>query len=76
VNGEVHLLINTPLGKHSQQDDYTMRQAAVAHRVPYTTTMSAANAACDAILALRFRSLSVNSLQEWHEQTRKFEGVR
>jgi carbamoyl-phosphate synthase large subunit len=76
VNGEVHLLINTPLGKHSQQDDYTMRQAAVAHRVPYTTTMSAANAACDAILALRFRSLSVNSLQEWHEQTRKFEQVR
>jgi carbamoyl-phosphate synthase large subunit len=76
VNGDVHLLINTPLGKHSQQDDYTMRQAAVAHRVPYTTTMSAANAACDAILALRFRSLSVCSLQEWHEQTRKFEGVR
>ncbi len=76
VNGEVHLLINTPLGKHSQQDDYTMRQAAVAHRVPYTTTMSAANAACDAILALRFRSLSVSSLQEWHEQTRKFEQVR
>jgi carbamoyl-phosphate synthase large subunit len=76
VNGEVHLLINTPLGKHSQQDDYTMRQAAVAHRVPYTTTMSAANAACDAILALRFRSLTVHPLQEWHEQARKFEGVR
>jgi carbamoyl-phosphate synthase large subunit len=71
VNGDVHLLINTPLGKHSQQDDYTMRQAAVAHRVPYTTTMSAANAACDAILALRFRSLTVTALQEWHEQTRK-----
>jgi carbamoyl-phosphate synthase large subunit len=71
VNGEVHLLINTPLGKHAQQDDYTMRQAAVAHRVPYTTTMSAANAACDAILALRFRSLSVSSLQEWHELARK-----
>jgi carbamoyl-phosphate synthase large subunit len=76
VNGEVHLLINTPLGKHSQQDDYTMRQAAVAHRVPYTTTMSAANAACDAILALRFRSLNVSSLQEWHEQANKSEGVR
>jgi len=71
VNGEVHLLINTPLGKHSQHDDYTMRQAAVAHRVPYTTTMSAANAATDAILALRFRSLSVEPLQEWHELARK-----
>jgi carbamoyl-phosphate synthase large subunit len=71
VNGDVHLLINTPLGKRSQQDDYTMRQAAVAHRVPYTTTMSAANAACDAILALRFRSLTVGALQDWHDLARK-----
>ncbi|HSJ65531.1 MAG TPA: carbamoyl-phosphate synthase large subunit [Gemmatimonadaceae bacterium] len=71
VNGQVQLLINTPLGKHAQRDDYTMRQAAVAHRVPYTTTMSAANAACDAILALRFRQPSVKSLQEWHEVARE-----
>ncbi|MEP6691816.1 MAG: carbamoyl-phosphate synthase large subunit, partial [Gemmatimonadaceae bacterium] len=66
VNGTVQLLINTPLGKHSQTDDYSMRQAAVAHRIPYTTTMSAASAACDAILALTFRAPTVCSLQEWH----------
>ena len=30
VNGEVQLLINTPLGKHAQRDDYTLRQAAIA----------------------------------------------
>jgi carbamoyl-phosphate synthase large subunit len=70
VNGEVQVLINTPLGKHSQHDDYTMRQAAVAHHVPYFTTLSAASAACDAILALRFRPPSVRSLQEWHELLR------
>jgi carbamoyl-phosphate synthase large subunit len=70
VNGQVQLLVNTPLGKHSQRDDYSMRQAAVAHRIPYTTTLSAANAACDAILSLRFRSLRVRSLQEWHELAR------
>jgi carbamoyl-phosphate synthase large subunit len=70
VNGQVQLLINTPLGKFSQRDDYTMRQAAVAHRIPYTTTLSAASAACDAILALRFRPPRVRSLQEWHELTR------
>jgi carbamoyl-phosphate synthase large subunit len=45
VNGEVGLLINTPLGKHAQVADYTLRQAAIARRVPYTTTLSAANAA-------------------------------
>jgi len=66
VNGEVQLLINTPFGKHAQRDDYTIRQAAIAHHVPYTTTLSAANAACDAILSLRSRTPEVRSLQEWH----------
>ncbi|HEY6059383.1 MAG TPA: carbamoyl-phosphate synthase large subunit [Gemmatimonadales bacterium] len=69
VSGEIQLLINTPLGKFTQQDDYAIRRAAIAHRVPYTTTMSAASAACDAIIALRSRRGSVRSLQEWHEST-------
>jgi carbamoyl-phosphate synthase large subunit len=66
VSGEIHLLINTPLGKFTQQDDYAIRRAALVHRVPYTTTMSAASAACDAIIALRSRTGSVRSLQAWH----------
>jgi carbamoyl-phosphate synthase large subunit len=66
LNGDVQLLINTPLGKESQRDDYTMRQAAIANHVAYTTTLSAANAACDAILSMRSRAPSVLSLQEWH----------
>ncbi|MGI8548901.1 MAG: carbamoyl-phosphate synthase large subunit [Gemmatimonadaceae bacterium] len=66
VNGDIQLLINTPLGKRAQTDDYSMRQAAIAHRVPYTTTLSAANAACDAVLSVRSRPVSVTSLQEWH----------
>ncbi|MGH7702023.1 MAG: hypothetical protein ACREMO_02950, partial [Gemmatimonadales bacterium] len=57
---------NTPLGKLTQQDDYAIRMAALQHRVPYTTTMSAASAACDAIIALRSRVGTVRSLQEWH----------
>ena len=68
VSGEVQLLINTPLGKFTQEDDYAIRRAALVHRVPYTTTMSAASAACDAVIALRSRTGSVRSLQEWHEK--------
>ena len=49
LNGDVQLLVNTPLGKHAQYDDERLRQAAIANRVPYTTTLSAANAACEAI---------------------------
>ncbi len=70
VSGQVHLLINTPLGKLTQQDDYRLRRAALQHRVPYTTTMSAASAACDAITALKQSAGEVRSLQEWHEMAR------
>jgi carbamoyl-phosphate synthase large subunit len=75
VSGEIKLLVNTPLGKLTQQDDYTIRAAALAHRVPYTTTMSAASAACDAIIALRSRQREVRSLQEWHEMARQGRGA-
>jgi carbamoyl-phosphate synthase large subunit len=68
VNRDVQLLINTPLGKHAQADDYQLRQAAITNHVAYTTTMSAATAACDAILALRSRAPSVRSLQEWQSE--------
>ncbi|MDE3052916.1 MAG: carbamoyl-phosphate synthase large subunit [Gemmatimonadota bacterium] len=68
LNGEVQLLVNTPLGKHAQRDDYTLRQAAIRNRVAYTTTMSAASAASDAVLALRSRRAAVKSLQEWQAE--------
>ena len=67
LNGDVQLLVNTPLGKHAQWDDYTLRQAAIRNRVAYTTTMSAASAASDAILSLRSRKSAVRSLQEWQQ---------
>ena len=71
VSGRIQLLINTPLGKLTQRDDYLMRAAALQHRIPYTTTMSAASAACDAIIALRSRDREVRSLQEWHQLARQ-----
>jgi carbamoyl-phosphate synthase large subunit len=64
ISGEVALLINTPLGKKSQFDDYAMRRAAVAYKTPYITTMSAASAAADAILALRSRRREVCAVQD------------
>jgi carbamoyl-phosphate synthase large subunit len=70
ISREVALLINTPLGKKSQYDDYSMRRAAIAHNVPYCTTMSAASAACDAIIALRSLDRDVRSLQEHYRESR------
>jgi carbamoyl-phosphate synthase large subunit len=71
LSGQIHLMINTPLGKLTQQDDYAIRRTALQHRVPYTTTLSAASAACDAIIALRSRAGDVRSLQEWHVLARE-----
>jgi len=71
LSGDVSLLINTPLGKLTQQDDYAIRTAALTHRVPYTTTLSAASAACDAITALRDQQREVCPLQEWHRLARE-----
>jgi len=68
LNGDVQLLVNTPLGKHAQVDDERLRQAAISNRVPYTTTLSAASAACEAIAARQSREPMVRSLQEWHER--------
>jgi carbamoyl-phosphate synthase large subunit len=71
VSERIQLLINTPLGKLTQQDDYAIRRAALQHRLPYTTTLSAASAACDAIIALKSRAGEVRSLQEWHVLARE-----
>ncbi len=70
VSGDVDLLINTPLGKRSQYDDYAMRRAAIQYKLPYLTTMSATSAACDALLALRSRPKTVRSVQEAIAETR------
>jgi carbamoyl-phosphate synthase large subunit len=66
VNGEITLVINTPLGKASFFDEEALRRMAVAYGVPYTTTLSAASAAVEAIQAMRSEQVSVSSLQEWH----------
>jgi len=67
VNGDLQLLVNTPLGKRAQKDDDSLRQAAIANRIPYTTTLSAASAACSAVESMRTEPAAVKSLQEWQE---------
>jgi carbamoyl-phosphate synthase large subunit len=64
-NGAVQLLINTPKGERAAQDDLSLRQAAIAARLPYTTTLSAARAAVDAIVAQATTPFTVKSIQEW-----------
>jgi carbamoyl-phosphate synthase large subunit len=69
-SGELQLIINTPLGARAHDDGRSMRMAAVQHNVPLLTTLSAASAAINGIIALKAKDLKVRSLQE-HFKDRK-----
>ncbi len=70
INEDIALLINTPLGRKSQYDDYMIRQAALRAGIPYTTTISKASAAVAAIRLLREKNFNIKSLQEYHQEIR------
>jgi carbamoyl-phosphate synthase large subunit len=63
-NGEIQLIVNTPLGKESYFDEKAMRVTATQRGVPLITTLSAGHAVVEAIRALRRGPLEVKSLQE------------
>ncbi|HOO54033.1 MAG TPA: carbamoyl-phosphate synthase large subunit [Methanothrix sp.] len=65
-NGDIQLVINTPIGKASQHDDSYIRKAAIKYKVPYITTAAAASAASKGIAAFRKGRTGVKSLQEYH----------
>jgi len=66
VNREIHLVINTPLGRDSFFDDRAVRRAATMAQVPCITTLTGARAAVEAIRALRQQTLTVRSLQDYY----------
>ncbi len=69
TNGEINLVINTPSGKRSKQDDSYIRKAAIKSKVPYLTTMAAALASAKGIAAYKNDDHSIarlKSLQEYH----------
>jgi carbamoyl-phosphate synthase large subunit len=65
-NGELAMVINTPSGKTSREDEIKIRSTASSSRVPVMTTLRAARASLEGIRALREHGLSVKPLQEWH----------
>jgi len=69
-NGEVQLVINTPIGKRGTSDDSYIRKAAIKHKVSYVTTMAAARAAAKGIAAYRQRDPEAVSLQRYHARIR------
>ena len=65
-NGEIAFIINTPSGKSPRRDEVIIRGAAVSHRIPIMTTLSAAAASVGGIRSVQAKGLSVKPLQEYH----------
>ena len=67
VNGEIQLVINTPIGKRGKYDDSYIRKSAIKHRIPYITTLAAAQATVEGISAVvKGGKTELKSLQQYH----------
>ncbi len=64
INGEIQLVINTPVGRAPAIDDAYIRRTAIKYGIPCVTTLTGAAATVEAIASLRDRTLTVRSLQE------------
>ena len=69
TNGDFDLIINSPVGKDSVNDDSYLRKAAIKAKIPYVTTIAAAKATAKGILYVqKHGNGEVKSLQEIHKE--------
>ena len=67
--GEIALVINTPLGRASHYDEQAIRRAALQYNVPCVTTMTGAHALVEALASrVNPQAIKVHALQELHKQ--------
>ena len=60
----ISLVINTTEGKDSIADSFSLRRTSLVNRVPYFTTIAAANACLESIEALKKYPIKVRALQD------------
>jgi carbamoyl-phosphate synthase large subunit len=69
IKGEkIQLVINTPHGAEPWFDEQAIRRAAVTHHIPTITTLAAARAAAEGIVALQRGQIAVRALQHLHAE--------
>ncbi|MCL2001760.1 MAG: carbamoyl-phosphate synthase large subunit, partial [Planctomycetes bacterium] len=65
-NREIHLVVNTPIGKTGTYDDSYIRKEAIRYRIPYITTTAGAIATAKGIASMKSGPGEVLSLQQYH----------
>lgn len=74
INGEIDLIINSPVGKESIYDDSYLRKRAIKEKIPYITTMAAALAAIEGIETTRNKEQDkLKSIQQLQEEIKEDE---
>lgn len=69
TNGDIDLIINSPVGKGSIHDDSYLRKAAIKAKIPYMTTIAAAKATADGIHYVKLHGNGqIKSLQMLHSE--------
>jgi carbamoyl-phosphate synthase large subunit len=69
TNGQIDIIVNTPIDKKGADDDSYIRKAAIKGRMSYVTTMAAARATIAGIKDIKYnKAAGVRSLQELHSQ--------
>ena len=69
TNGDIHLVLNSPIGKDGIHDDSYLRKSAIKAKVPYMTTIAAAKATAKGInYVKRHGQGDVKSLQQLHSE--------
>lgn len=64
ANGEIALIINTPMGSITQDDGFDMRAAAVRHGITYVTTLAAAQALAAGMDVMQRTGFDICALQD------------
>ncbi len=68
TNGQIDIIVNSPIDKKSANDDSYIRKAAIKSRICYVTTMAAAKATIAGIKEIKNNSaVGVKSLQKFHK---------
>ncbi len=68
-DGKVQLVFNTVDGAGALTDSYTLRRAALMHKIAYCTTVAGAKASVEGIAALSEGALDVAPLQSYFKTT-------
>ena len=72
TNGQIDLIVNSPVGKDSMHDDSYLRKAAIKAKIPYMTTAAAARATAKGIRYVKEHGNGeIKSLQQLHSEIKE-----